>query len=247
MNLRKRTRGYGSRYRRRGSKNITYWQLPRPILKYSYKQSIQLKHHWQFGWGRNDDGFVTFDYMDEPFFNEETSLAKYFALQYGQFIINKIKIVINGYDFSKYYSAAKQPAANMPGEVKPDSLFNKDRMYFEFYAPNNRDDHGVPILTDRYEYVKRVPFGRSYTHTYYPRCKQRIKCGTGVLHSKLGDIVKAMASPDQGRNILFIGFGPLTDIPTSQDTLNMVRYEIGFTANIYIHCTFTSRNIQQMI
>lgn len=228
-------------------KNIGVWRLPRPIMKYTYKQSSHFVQSWQFGWGHFDNQFSSWDFLSENLFNDSSTLSKYFSMQYGFWIINKIKIVVDAYDFSKYTSHAQRPAGNAPSDIKPDPLFVKNKMFLEFYVPNNRDAFGIPVLGDRYEFIRRVPFGKRFTHTYYPRCKKRIRTNISDLGGKAGESLIKMQSPDAGRAIMFLGLAPLGDVPTQNDQFDYLKYVLAFNVTQYIYVTFTDRNIQMMV
>lgn len=246
--MRRSARSYTRRYGRRvSSRLVGYWNSPRPILKYSYKQSINVGDEWEFGWGHFDTDYYQLDFNSEILFNDASSLPKYLALQYGRWIINKVVIVLDSYDISRFVSNTTKPKANEYGAVLPDPIFDKSRLYWEMYFPNNRDSFGTPVLGDRYEFVKRVKMGRKFKHTYYPRCKKTIKTVTSEMHAKLGDILTKMGSPDGGRSIGYVGFGPLTNLPVKTDSDDYVKYSISMSWNYYVYMTFTDRNIQMMI
>lgn len=246
MRARKRTRRYTKRYGRKAISNIGFWRLPKPILKYTYKQSLNLNQDWEFGWNNYDTDFFTLDFNSELIFNDSTTLSKYFAMQYGRWIINKIDIVLDSYDIARYVSDVIQPKGHEPGAVMPDPFFNKSKIYWEYYFPNNRDSFGVPVLGDRYEFIRKCPFGKRFRHSYYPRCKKTIITKVGDMHGKLGDALTKMASPDGGRSIGYVGFGPLTNLPIKNDENDYVKYSISMSFSYYIHMTFSDRNIQMM-
>lgn len=248
MRMKRSARSYTRRCGRKGSsKLIGYWNNPRPILKYSYKQSINVGEEWEYGWGHYDNDYYTLDFNSEILFNDSGSITKYLSVQYGRWIINKIVMVLDSYDISRHVSNTTQPKAHEPGAVYPDPLFSKNRVYLETYFPNNRDSFGTPVMGDRYEFVKRTKLGRRFKHTYYPRCKNTIKTDVSVMHSKLGDILTKMGSPDGGRAIGYIGIGPLTNLPVKTDSNDYVKYSVSMSWNYYIYMTFTDRNIQMMI
>lgn len=216
-------------------------------MKYSYKQSFNIEHEWEFGWGHYDSEFYTFDYLNNTFLNDTSDLAAYFGMQYGQFIVNKIVLVVDGFDIVRHFSSHKQVPAGQPSDVVADPFFDKSKIFFEMYAPNNRDSHGVPVIGDRYEFVKRIPVGKRFKHTYYPRCKERMKATPANLNKKMGDILIAQKSPDKGRSICYFGIGPLCVLPNKADTVDYVKYMCTMTINMYTYITLTDRNIQMMV
>ncbi len=90
--MRRSARSYTRRYGRRvSSRLVGYWNNPRPILKYAYKQSINVGDEWEFGWGHFDTDYYQLDFNSEILFNDASSLPKYLALQYGRWIIIRNK------------------------------------------------------------------------------------------------------------------------------------------------------------
>lgn len=234
-------------YGRRAISNVGVWPLPKPILKYSYKQSLNVLVHWQFGWDNYDTDYYTLDFNSEILFNDSGSITKYLATQYGRWIINKLVIVLDQYDVSRYIASSSKKTKFDSGAVMPDPFFDRSKLYLECYFPNNRDSFGVPVLGDRYEFVKRVPLGRRFKHTYYPRCRNTVQTKVGDMHGKLGDLLTQMGSPDKGRAIGYVGIGPLTDLPQQKDQTAYVKYVLSMSFNYYLYMTFTDRNIQMMI
>lgn len=246
--MRRRGKTYTRRYGRRAtSRLVGYWNNPRPILKYSYKQSLNVGEEWEFGRGHFDTDFYSLDFNSEVLFNDSNTITKYLSVQYGRWIINKIVMVMDSYDICRYISNTLESKSHDPGSIIPDPFFDRSRLFWEMYFPNNRDSFGTPVLGDRYEFVKRVPLGRKFKHTYYPRCKKTIITKVSEMSGKLGDILTKMGSPDGGRSIGYVGFGPLTNLPIKTDANDYIKYSVSMSWNYYVYMTFSDRNIQMMI
>lgn len=215
--------------------------MPRKMLKLTFRDTIQYSHSWEFGWGTANNTYKFIDIMATVPFTKG-SLPEYLARQYGRCIINKIKFVIDEYDMTRAYAAVTKPISDRIEGLIADPYFDRSRLYLTFFPTNDRDMWKSLELSEGLEYVKRVPYGKKYVHTFYPRCKNSSILNAGILTKSLHDMLVDMSSPYNGREGLYMGFAPVPSFPNASSASDYQRYDFAFTLKIIFTMTFSHVN-----
>lgn len=186
---------------------------------------------FQYIKGAGPTTFSKLDLIAFSIFSESGSVTTDLMYNYGQFMINKMLVVVDQISVDSYYWDGTSGA-----HVDP----NVSRMYLRYLFVDGNRVTGVPSLAyDKSEYCreKKVKFANTLKlkKWFYFRCKKSIT--TSVANMKMNMIAMLTAMEAQVKlPTLFLGWGPYV-------VSKIDKYEIGINYRIrcYVYVTYSAK------
>lgn len=243
---RRKLRLYRRRVNRRPRSNIMIVPSIRPICIKFYKFTKMMAFNWQFGASFSDNQYQRIPVTDWKIF--EGRQVPQIIDVYGQYIVNKVKIVLRNIEIQRYYVIGdiKKSGDRVLNQI-PDPLFSQSTFTLSTLFKND-SRFGTPLLDQSYEYCKKHKLynGKIISWNYYPRCTKRSGSMALTINTTLNDMLVACQSRDltPQRCSMFVGFELSDDIvPKQNDIKSYQSYVLTFVVDVYVKFTFTDRNI----